>query len=555
MKNRKKPKRKTHKKTRSIRKKILKKSRVKHHTRYISKRKSRKKIPKKSRVKHRTRYISKRKSRKKSRVKHHTRYISKRKISKRRKKTAAAEQPANIAPKILSLGTKGWNEPKFKVWTKGSTDKNLYYYPCCTGLDMKFKSGSFKAVFYLKAPIGNYNGIDYNNTEPVKDLPKFFTDIGVRLKPEVRINEVFANYVIVMPKGISFDVMKQNQRNKDINNKLIKDYIKYDPNEFIDEMKLSYFFGEHDIGLKVKLISTNGGTDYKEWGRFSTEEVLQTTSSSVVLGKRTRTDEPTLEFENELYFGVVEIGSFDITSQKFNEVALRNICSKLANLLREIDEKYYRYIYLDIKSENMCTKVDIDDIDENTQLYLVDFDTKFCKPILTEGYDQYGLADKLRDIMIIGYLIYEMLLIYNQLIIDRDVPDGRERLRRMLITFGTTIDKYINKEVGKGFIEFTLFDNVPIQVAKMAAERWKHYSMGIFNIVDPIEDTAKYEECAYNKKIYNYKILELLAIVLFQIETTVYSQNENNVFRQIVRREINIVNSEYDNYIDEKFKL
>jgi hypothetical protein len=517
---------------------------------------SNKKNPKKSRVKH---YVkSKQKVKRKS----------KQKRKSRRKKTS-----------VMLLGPVGWNNSmtklKFEVRAEGSSDADFYYYPCCTGDKMPYQYGSFKAVFFLKALSNNPK--DFGNqelfTNPVRNLPTFFPDIAVRLNTESIIDESFANYVIVMPQGISNNIITQNN-SADFREKLSKYYdLMYDPAEFIDEMNLGYFFGEKDIGLKVKLIQTkidqNIWNNYKTYGFFEKEEELsnnrKTSAASRSRSKKTAAKKkPTLtkkttkatttqrrtarinnfRFMNELYFGVVERGNFDLIHKQFNEPALTNICYKLANL--EKDGQYYPYIYLDIKSDNMCTKLNTTYIDDQTNLYLVDFDTKYCKPVaLPVNYNRNDLVTKLTDIMVLGYLVAEMFGNYSM-----------EILKNMLFTFENILSRYIILSDDGAY--FTLFDNIPIQVIKMAAERWRHYGRMAFgkpqSMLDP--DRDKEGECAWNEKIYNYKILKLLAKVYQSILARITQGSRSDpttIFYQISNYKINIVNSQYDNYIDTAF--
>ena len=521
---------------------------------------SNKKNPKKSRVKH---YVkSNQKVKRKSKQKHKS----------RRKKTS-----------VMLLGHDGWDNSmtklKFEVRAEGSTDTDFYYYPCCTGDKMPYQYGSFKAVFFLKAFSNNPR--DFGNqeffTNPVKNLPTFFPDIAVRLNTESILNKSFANYVIVMPQGISNNIITQNT-SADFGKKLSRYYdLMYYPTEFIDEMNLGYFFGKKDIGLEVKLIQTkidkNTWSDYKTYGFFEKEEELsinRTTAASrsspkkkidpnssknkrrnssrerqrSMINQRRAAKINNFRFMNELYFGVVEIGDFNLTSQQFNESALARICHKLANL--ENNGQYYPYIYLDIKSNNMCTKLNTTYINDETNLYLVDFDTKYCKPVaLPVNYNRNDLATKLTDIMVLGYLVAEMFSNYSI-----------EILNNMLFTFKNILSRYIILSDEGAY--FTLFDNIPIQVIKMAAERWRHYGRMAFgkpqSMLDP--DRGKEGECAWNEKIYNYKILKLLAKVYQSVlaKTTQGSRSDpTTIFYQISNYKINIVNSQYDNYIDTAF--
>jgi hypothetical protein len=543
-----------------------------------SPKKSKPKSPKKSKPKSPKK--SKPKSPKKSKVKIRTSSNPKCKINRisikkqtgksRRKKTATTVRA--LPKRLMTFGTVGWKDSmtklKFEVRAEGSSDTDFYYYPCCTGAKMPYQYGSFKAVFFLKAFSNDPK--DFGNqeffTNPVKNLPTFFPDIAVRLNTESILNKSFANYVIVMPQGISNNIIRQNT-SKDFRKKLSKYYdLMYDPTEFIDEMNLGYFFGKKDIGLEVKLIQTkideNTWSVPEKYGFFKKEEELSYNKTidasrsrskntavkkkSSVTKKITKTTTTRVNFMNELYFGVVEIGDFNLTSQQYNESALARICHKLANL--EKNGQYNPYIYLDIKSNNMCTKLNTTYIDDQTNLYLVDFDTKYCKPVaLPENYDRNDFRTKLTHIMVLGYLVAEMFGYYTI-----------EILNKMLITFENIVSRYIILLDDRVSVKFTLFDNIPNQVIKMAAERWRYYGKMAFTTPHPIldPDNGKEGECSWDEKIYNYKILMLLAKVYeYVLAKTTKGQpsDQLSIFYYISNYRINIVNSQYDDYIDRAF--
>ena len=468
----------------------------------------------------------------------------------------------------MLLGGAGWEDSmtklKFDVWAEGSSNNDFYYYPCCTGEQMPYQYGSYKAVFFLKAFSNDPK--DFGNlelfTNPVRNLPTFFRHIAVKLHPEYIIDKSFANYVIVMPQGISNNIIKQNT-SQDFREKLSKYYdLMYDPAEFIDEMNLGHFFGEKDIGLKVKLIRTkideNTWSDPKAYGFFKEEEELSNNRKTSAVSK-SRSKKPAvkkkptltkkatkaattrLHFMNELYFGVVERGNFNhLLNKQYNESALNYICSKLANL--ENNGQYIPYIYLDIKSNNMCTKLNTAD---QTNLYLVDFDTKYCKRVaFPANYDRNDFATKLTDIMVLGYLVAEMFGAIGSI------------RKNMLVTFENILRKYIN--LTNYGVSFTLFDNIPNQVIKMAAERWRHYGRTAYITPNPIPDpdSGKEGECSWDKKIYNYKILMLLAKVYqYVLQRTGEGplSDLTTILYQISNKEMNIVNSQYDNDINVAF--
>ena len=562
-------------------KKIKSKRKSPKKSKRKSPKKSKRKSPNKS--KRKSPKKSKRKSPKKSKVKQNIHLSPRRKMKNiikiTRKKTAAAI-PSGYIPSpggIISLGTEGWERSmtklKFEVQAEGTTDGNFYYLPCCTGNVMPYQYGSYKAVFFLKAFTNSPK--DFGNqelfTSPVKKLPVFFPEIAVRLNPEFVIERQFANYVIVMPMGLSNNIIAKNS-GANIHQEITKNSgDHYDPREFIEEMNLGHFFGEKDIGLQVKLIRTkiheNLWSDYKTYGFFENEEQFsknKTTSSSKSLhkkrnpysvGAKSRREnrhsykkENRNKFMNELYFGIVELGNFNLIDKQFNETALARICHKLADL--EHDGLHQPYIYLDIKSNNMCTKYNITSINDETNIYLVDFDTKYCKPvILTSAYNRDEIVTKLKDIMILGYLVAEMFGNYTI-----------EILKSMLFTFEKILNKYINLSDDGENAYFTLFDNLPFQVIKMAAERWRHYGRMAIGypqyMTDPESDKDKERECSHDGKIYNYKILELLAkvyqSVLAKTRQSLPSDRQTT-FYKISNHKINIVDSTYDQYINEKF--